>query len=66
MKKAKARDLRSLSLDEIRQKKSALYKELFDMRQKKITGQVEKPHLFKQNRRQLAQLATLEGEKQNG
>jgi large subunit ribosomal protein L29 len=66
MKNPKARDLRNLSAGEISQKKAALRKELYELRQRKAAGQLEKPHLFKQNRRQLAQLLTVEREKKNG
>ena len=65
MSRVKASVIRALSLQEIKTKESALQKDLFDLRQKKITGQLEKPHLFKMVRRQIAQLNTLKREKQN-
>ena len=65
MSRVKASILRDLSLQELQSKESALQKDLFDLRQKKITGQLDKPHLFKNVRRQIAQLNTLKREKQD-
>lgn len=61
--KAKAEEFRSLSNDEIELKKTTLSKSLFELRQKKVTGQLEKPHEFKRLRRQIAQLNTIQREK---
>lgn len=61
--RAKANEFRSLSEAEIEVKKTALGKALFELRQKKVTGQLEKPHEFKQLRRQIAQLNTIQSEK---
>lgn len=63
MSRVKAKDVRSLSNAEIELKKSTLTKALFELRQKKVTGQLEKPHEFKQLRRQIAQLNTIQREK---
>jgi len=65
MSRVKVNTLRDLSVQELKTKERSLQKELFDLRQKKITGQLDKPHLFKAVRRQIAQLNTLEREKQN-
>lgn len=65
MSRVKASALRDLSLQELQSKEGALQKDLFDLRQKKITGQLDKPHLFKNVRRQIAQLNTLKREKQD-
>ena len=65
MSRAKAKDLRALSDVELEQKLEALEKELQDLRQKKITGQLDKPHFFKNVRRQIAQVNTVKREKQN-
>ncbi len=65
MSRVKASVLRDLSLQELQTKQSGLQKDLFDLRQKKITGQLDKPHLFKEVRRQIAQINTLKREKQN-
>ena len=63
MSRVKAKDLRGLSSAELDQKKSGLEKELFDLRQKKATGTLEKPHQFKVIRRQVAQINTIKREK---
>ena len=65
MSRIKVNTLRDLSLQELQSKENAFQKELFDLRQKKITGQLDKPHLFKSVRRQIAQVHTLKREKQN-
>lgn len=62
MSKIKAAELRNLTMEELEQKKDALKKELFDLRQKRVSGQLEKPHLFKQFRRQIAQMSTVQQE----
>lgn len=65
MSRVKANDLRALSAQEIDQKKEALEKTLHELRQKKVVGQLDKPHLFKNTRRQIAQLNTIQRENQN-
>ena len=65
MSRIKVNALRDLSLQELQSKEETFQKELFDLRQKKITGQLDKPHLFKSVRRQIAQVNTLKREKQN-
>lgn len=62
MKKTKINDLRNLSELELRSTKESLEKELFDLRQKKASGQLDKPHEFKRVRRQIAQINTLKRE----
>lgn len=64
MPSVKAKDLRGLSRDELKLKRRALEKALSELRQKKVTGQLDKPHEFKRTRRQLAQIHTVEREKQ--
>jgi len=59
----KAKDLRNLSKQELLQKKEALQKELHSLRQKKVVGQLDKPHFFKHTRRQIAQILTVTREK---
>jgi large subunit ribosomal protein L29 len=65
MKKTKAQDWRGLSAQELTQKKGALKQELQGLRQKKVTSQLDKPHIFKSVRRQIAQINTIEREKQH-
>ena len=63
--KHKAAELRNLTNSELDIKKEALGKELFELRQKKVTGQLDKPHFFKTLRRQIAQINTLKQETKN-
>ena len=65
MSRAKVSELRGLSVQELQTKEATLQKDLFDLRQKKITGQLDKPHQFKAVRRQIAQVHTLKREKQH-
>ena len=65
MSRPKAKDLRNMSVGELGQKISSLEKELHDLRQKKLIGQLDKPHFFKNVRRQIAQLNTITREKKN-
>jgi large subunit ribosomal protein L29 len=65
MSRVKARDVRGLSAEELNQKRTSLQKELQELRQKKVTGQLDKPHVFKMARRQIAQINTIQREKQN-
>ncbi|MBI4432712.1 MAG: 50S ribosomal protein L29 [Candidatus Omnitrophica bacterium] len=59
----KAKDLRNLSVSELDEKKKAVEKELFELRQKKVTGQLDKPHRFKLLRHEIARLNTVRQEK---
>ena len=65
MSLVKGKDVRGLSADELNLKQAGLEKELRDLRQKKVTGQLDKPHAFKAARRQIAQINTIRREKQN-
>ena len=65
MSQVKAKDLRGLSLDELNLKLAGLQKELLELRQKKITGQLDKPHAFKIARRQVAKVNTILREKKD-
>ncbi len=65
MSKFKVADLKALSAQELDQKITAIEKELHDLRQKRITGQLDKPHLFKRSRRQIAQVLTVKQEAKN-
>ena len=65
MTRVKVNELRGLSQQEILAKEAECQKELFELRQKRITGQLDKPHRFKAARRQVAQLKTITREKLN-
>jgi large subunit ribosomal protein L29 len=60
----KVQDLRDLSDQEIETQILDLKRQLFDLRLQKATRQEVKPHQFKHARHQLAQLLTLERERQ--
>lgn len=62
MNKIKFNELKNLSQPELTQKKNSLEKELFELRQKRASGQLDKPHFFKAIRRQIAQINTLQKE----
>ncbi len=66
MTKLKVKDLRSLSGHELDQKKDTLEKDLHELRQKRLTGQLDKPHQFKLIRKQIARINTLKRETKNG
>jgi len=55
----KTEELRDLSLDELANKEKALKKELFDMRYQRKIGRVEKPHRFREIRKDIARILTL-------
>ena len=65
MSLVKGKEVRGLSAVELDQKQEALEIELRDLRQKKVTGQLDKPHAFKAARRQIAQINTIRRERQN-
>ena len=61
----KVNELRGLSSDELKLKREGLAKGLNELRQKSVTGQLDKPHQFKLMRKQVAQINTIEKEKKN-
>ncbi len=61
---SKIQDLRALTDAEIEAQILALKRQLFELRLQKATRQEVKPHQFKHIRHQLAQLLTLERERQ--
>jgi large subunit ribosomal protein L29 len=62
---SKIQDLRTLTDAEVEAQILALKRQLFDLRLQKATRQEVKPHQFKHIRHQLAQLLTLERERQS-
>jgi large subunit ribosomal protein L29 len=60
----KIADVRNLSDEEIAEEILATKRKLFQLRLQKATRQLETPHEFKHNRHRLAQLMTVEGERQ--
>ena len=66
MNKAGIGELRNLSREELDQKRQALEKDLFELRQKKAGGQLDKPHAFRLLRRQIARINTIKRESRHG
>ena len=59
----KAKEIRALTVAEIETKIRETRESLLQMRLRKHTGQVEKPHLFQAYRRDIARLETILTEK---
>lgn len=62
MKKA---DLRALSSDELKQKEQDLRKELFNLRFRVVTGEIENPMSIRAVRKDIARVLTIGTEKQS-
>jgi large subunit ribosomal protein L29 len=60
----KIEDARNLSDEELQEQIVAVKRELFQLRFQKGTRQLEKSHQFKHNRHRLAQLMTVERERE--
>ncbi|NEQ38878.1 MAG: 50S ribosomal protein L29 [Okeania sp. SIO3I5] len=60
----KVAEVRELSDEELATEIVKVKRELFDLRILKGTGRMEKTHLFKHNRHRLAQLLTVEKERE--
>ncbi|ABB58254.1 50S ribosomal protein L29 [Synechococcus elongatus] len=60
----KIEDVRNLSDADLAEKIAEAKRELFDLRFQRATRQLEKPHLFKHTKHRLAQLLTVERERQ--
>jgi large subunit ribosomal protein L29 len=61
---SKISEFRELNDQEVSDQIASIKKELFQLRFQKATRQLEKPHQFKQLRHKLAQLMTIERERQ--
>lgn len=59
----KASELRQKSVEELNQELLELLREQFNLRMQRATGQLAKPHLFKQGRRNIARIKTVLHEK---
>lgn len=60
----KIADARKLSEDELAEEILAVKRELFQLRLEQATRRLEKPHLFKHAKHRLAQLLTIERERE--
>ncbi len=59
----KVKDLRNLTDEELKGKEKSLFQELFKLNQQRYAGRVEKPHLFKQIRKDIARIKTILNER---
>ena len=66
MKATKAKDLRELSLDELKTKVKEQREGLFKLRIRKEARQLENPVSLRHARREIARLSTVLGEKTRG
>ena len=60
----KIEDARKLGEEELAEEILAIKRELFQLRLEQATRRVEKPHLFKHTKHRLAQLLTVERERE--
>lgn len=60
----KASELRQKSVEDLKKERLELLREQFNLRMQKATGQLAKPHLFKQVRRNIARLNMVLSEKE--
>jgi len=58
-----ASDMREKGVDELKQDLLGLLREQFNLRMQRGTGQSPRPHLFKNNRREIARIKTILNEK---
>ena len=63
MPAVKAKELRELSDAEMKERLAKLRKENFELLQKKEIGQLDRPHRFRQIRREISQLMTVASQK---
>ena len=61
----KARELRNLSAQELKDKLQDLRKRLMELNFQKKTAHIEKPHLFRELKKDMARVYTLLKEKEN-
>lgn len=61
----KVDELRQKNIKELQKEKLTLLKEQFNLRMQRATGQLSKPHLFRQVRRNIARINTILAEKSN-
>jgi large subunit ribosomal protein L29 len=61
--RVKASQLREMTNDELGHKKSAIKKELFELRYQATLGRVDKPHRIGQAKREIARIETVINER---
>lgn len=62
----KSNDIRNMTEAEIEQTLESLKEQLFKVRQETQTGQVERPHRFRQLRKDIAKCLTILKERESG
>lgn len=60
----KIKELRDKSGEELAQEQRELDAELFNLRSRKVTGQLDKPHRFREIKKTLARIKTILREKE--
>jgi len=55
----KAKEIRNFTKEELNLKKTSLKEELFKLQQQRRGGRVEKPHRFKEIKRDIARIETI-------
>lgn len=63
VKKMKAKELRELAADELKQSYQDRLKEHFDLRKVKVTGKLDNPLQIRQKRRDIARIKTVLNER---
>ncbi|MDX2272520.1 MAG: 50S ribosomal protein L29 [Cyanobacteriota bacterium] len=66
MPMSKIADARALSDEDLSEEIMKVKRELFELRLQKATRQLTQPHLIRMSKHRLAQLLTVEGERQRG
>ena len=61
----KAKDIRNLTTEELRDKEADLAQQLFALRLQRVTGQIESPAKVRQARRDLARVLTVLNERKS-
>jgi len=59
----KTKEIRDLSVEDLQTRRRELRQEGFNLRMQKVGGQLEKPHLIRENRKYLALIETVLSEK---
>ena len=59
----KPSELRTMTVDELKQEEANLRKELFNLRFQKVTGEIENPMRIRQTRKDIARVLTVITEK---
>lgn len=62
----KAKEIRNLTTEELRDKETDLAQQLFALRLQRVTGQIESPAKVRQARRDLARVLTVLSERRSG